>query len=384
MASKNGWGVRVGVTASFIASVAAGLLVAASPVVAAEYVYGAWVPASEYLTRVALPKAFDIIAKETKGAITWKVVPGGQIADPKSTFQAVQDGLMHSGLGISTYVPNLVPSLNTIYSTVVFGDDIVAATGGALETLTLNCPSCLAEFRKLNTVPLAGWTSSPYQLACRTPVKSVADLKGKRVRATGGNTELVSMLGAVPVGATLVEAVGLLQRGGIDCQFGVAGWLKTFGYGEFAKYVTENPLGMTGPAVGLMLNRDAWTKFTPDQKRLHLRAAAQISADLATGQFVIENEEIMEELKKTKGLIVAASPDKEFDAIAARFDTAQRDRNIETAKKFGVQNPAAIIDAYAAARKKWSALSKEIGRDTGKFAAALQREVYDKVDISKF
>ena len=60
--------------------------------------------------------------------ITWKLIPGGQLADPKTSFQAVQDGLMQGGLEISTYVPNLVPSLNTIYSTIVFVDDTVAAS----------------------------------------------------------------------------------------------------------------------------------------------------------------------------------------------------------------------------------------------------------------
>src|SRR6185436_18573039 len=140
--------------------------------------------------------------------------------------------LMQGGLGISTYVPNLVPSLNTIYSTVVFGNDTIGASAAAVETMTLNCPSCLEEFRKINAIPLSGWTSSPYQLACTSPVRSLADLKGKRVRATGGNAEMVKSFGAVPVAATLVEAVGLLQRGGLDCQLGVHAWLKIFGYAD--------------------------------------------------------------------------------------------------------------------------------------------------------
>src|SRR5690606_9422080 len=150
-------------------------------------------------------------------------------------------------------------SLNTIYSTIVFDDDIVAASGAALETVLLNCPSCKAEVDKHKMVPLAGWTSSPYYLTCRSPVKSLADLKGKRVRATGGNTGLMEQMGAVPVAATLVEAVGLLQRGGLDCFFGVVGWLKTFGYADVAKNVTSTPLGLTGPAMA-MISRASWDK----------------------------------------------------------------------------------------------------------------------------
>jgi len=368
-----------------VAPVVFGLAIAlsASASSAAELVYGSWPPASEYLNRVTLPKVFADIAKQTNGAITWKLVPGGQLADGRATFQAASDGLITAGLGIVTYAPNTIPSLNAIYSTVVFGDDVVAATGAAVETITLHCPSCIAEAKKLNLVLLSGWTTSPYELACREPVKSLADLKGKRVRATGGSTELMAMAGAVPVSATLPEAVNLLQRGGLDCQFGVHTWLKTFGYADFAKNLTDYPLGITGPAIGLLMNRDAWNKMTADQKKIHLRASARISAELAIGQFMIENEQILNEMKQTKGLQVLKVTDPAaWKAVADKYDAAQRDKNIADAKKFGVANPAAVVDAYAQARKKWAGLSKGIGRDIDKFTDAIWNEVYSKVDPS--
>ena len=369
-----------------IAAIVAGLTMAlnVSAAAAVELVYGSWPPAGEYLNRVALPQAFAGIAKDTNGAVTWKLVAGGQLADPKATFQAAGEGLMQAGLGIATYVPNLIPSLNAIYSTIVFGDDIVAATGAAVETMTLNCPSCIAEFKRANLVPLSGWTSSPYMLACRDPVKSLADFKGKRVRATGGSAELMSMGGGVPIAATLPEAVNLLQRGGLDCQFGVHTWLKTFGYADFAKYITSYPLGMTGPAIGLMMNRDSWNKLTAEQKTVHLKYAARISAELAIGQFVVENDEILNALVKEKGVQVLKVTDtKEFEALVDKYDKAQRAKNIADAQRFGVSDPASIIDAYAAARKKWAGLSKSIGHDIDKFADAIWREVYAKADPSK-
>jgi TRAP-type C4-dicarboxylate transport system substrate-binding protein len=346
---------------------------------AQELVYGSWIPAGEYVNRVSLPKVFETIGKETNGAVKWKLVPGGTLADPKTTFQAVHDGLMAAGLAIPSYVPSVVPAAFTIYSTIVFGDDNVATSAAALETLTLHCPECIAEMKKLNAVPLSGWVAGPYYLACRSPVQSLVDLKGKRVRGVGGYNELLTMLGAVPVGATLVEAVGLLQRGGLDCQLGTHGWLKVFGYGDVVKTITDQPLGMTGPAIGLMMNRDAWNKFTPDQKKVHVRAAARLSALQSLGQFVIEEEEVLAELKKTKGISMAKAAAKDFDAVAAKYDKIQRERNIENSTKLGVKDPAAIIDAYAAARKKWGALSKGIGRDVDKLTAAIQREIYDKV-----
>src|SRR5205823_8022854 len=142
-------------------------------------------------------------------------------------------------------LPNVIPSVYAIYSTSIFGEsDPVAASAAALETMYLHCPSCLEELRKQNSVNLAGWTTSAYVLTCREPLKTMADLKGKRVRATGGNAEMLKMAGMVPVGATLVEAVGLLQRGGLDCQHGIIDWVRTFGYGGVAKYGMDYPLGL--------------------------------------------------------------------------------------------------------------------------------------------
>ena len=351
---------------------------------ATELVHGAWPPAPTYMNAVTLPKAFKAIEEETKGEIKWKLVPGGQLADPKSTFQAVQDGLMAAGLGISTYVPNLVPSLNTIYSTIIFDGDVIPASGAAMETLTLNCPSCIEEFKKINSVPLAGWTSAQYYLQCTTPVAKLEDLKGKRIRGTGGNNALWQMAGAVPIAATLPEAVTLLQRGGMDCQHGVMSWLKTFGYADFAKNVTDYPLGLTGPAIGMMLNRDVWNKFTPAQKQVHLKQAAYISAAQAIGEFTLDNEKHFKEVQDTKGVkLIKPSDPQAFAELVAKFDKVQRDQIVADQKKFGVADPGAIIDNYKKNLVKWQGLTKDVGRDIDKFSDLIWREIYSKVDPSK-
>jgi TRAP-type transport system periplasmic protein len=362
---------------------AAAALLPTRPLLAAELVFGSWTPAQEYQNRVAMPELFRNIEKDTGGAIKWKLIAGGQIADAKATFTAVKDGLMQAGLGIVTYVPNAIPSVYAIYSTNIFGEsDPVAASGAALETMYLRCPSCLEELRKQNSVVLAGWTTSAYVLTCREPLRTMADLKGKRVRATGGNAEMLKMAGMVPVGATLVEAVGLLQRGGLDCQHGIIDWVRTFGYGDVAKYIMDYPLGLSGPALGILMNRDAWKNFTPEQKKVHVKHGAWLSAKMAIGNFIISNEEALNTVVKDKG-VQLVKVGNAFDAIPENYKKVQRETNIATAKGFGVQDPAVIIDHYEQAVERWRPVSKQIGRDIDKFTEVLDREVFSKVDPDK-
>ena len=362
---------------------AAAALLPTRPLLAAELVFGSWTPAQEYQNRVAMPELFRNIEKDTGGAIKWKLIAGGQIADAKATFTAVKDGLMQGGLGIVTYVPNAIPSVYAIYSTNIFGEsDPVAASGAALETMYLRCPSCLEELRKQNSVVLAGWTTSAYVLTCREPLRTMADLKGKRVRATGGNAEMLKMAGMVPVGATLVEAVGLLQRGGLDCQHGIIDWVRTFGYGDVAKYIMDYPLGLSGPALGILMNRDAWKNFTPEQKKVHVKYGAWLSAKMAIGNFIISNEEALNTVVKDKG-VQLVKVGNAFDAIPENYKKVQRETNIATAKGFGVQDPAVIIDYYEQAVERWRPVSKQIGRDIDKFTEVLDREVFSKIDPDK-
>jgi TRAP-type C4-dicarboxylate transport system substrate-binding protein len=366
------------------AALLGGTLAAAPASAQTELVYGNWTPPREYQNVHVMPDLFKNIEKETNGAIKWKLIAGGAIADGKGTFAAVKDGLMAAGLGIVTYTPNTIPSVYAIYSTVILGhNDVVAATGAALEVIYQRCPSCLEEFRRNNSVPLGGWTSSAYLLACTSPVKSPADLKGKRVRATAGNAELMRAAGGVPVGATLVEAVGLLQRGGIDCQHGIADWLRTFGYADFAKHVTDHPLGLTGPAIGFVLNRDVWNKFTPEQKKVHVKYAAWMSAKQAIGNFLIANEEALGAIMKDKGVQLVKVDAKEWDAVTTEFRKGDRERNIAAAKGFGVANAGAIIDDYERTIEKWRAKSKDIGRDIDKFTNVLMSEIFSKIDLDK-
>lgn len=358
------------------AAVALGL---AAPASAQHFVYGSWVPAADWLNSTALPEMFRRVEEATGGAVTWELIPGGQLAGGVDTMTAIQDGVMDAGLAIANYTPNLLPSLAILYGTAVEGNDPVAAAGAAAETMLLNCPSCLAEAAAINQIPIAGQAGAPYVLMCREPVRTVDDIKGKRVRASGASLEMLNMAGAATVSASLVEAVSLLQRGGLDCVAGVGEWLRTFGYGDFAKYVTDFSFGVSAPAISFMMNRDAFHSMSAEGKAATLRAAPYVTAEMTITNFIVRNQQAMDEQIATNGVQMIEATDS-FAELLRAYKAKELDINKAKGAEFGVEGVETFVGKYLELVEKWRGISADVGLDVAKFEQALWDEVYSKVD----
>jgi TRAP-type C4-dicarboxylate transport system substrate-binding protein len=345
-----------------------------------DLVYGSWVSPKHPVMSVALPHLFKGVAADTNGAVNWKMVAGGQLVNGRGTLAGLRDGIIDAGMSIPSYTPKALPATNSVFSSLVFGDDIVAAGGATAETVMLNCPQCLAEFRKNKTVFLGGYSASPFMLMCRDPIKNLAELQGKKVRSSGGGVYLMKLAGAVPVAMSPAQATTALQRGSIDCVLGAPSWLRSYGYQDVAKHIIQYPLGMVGPVLSMLINRGTWKKMTMDQKKAHLRYAPRVVAHSVITSYLLRDESILAAAKKVGVTLYPGG--KEFDDLVARRQKVQRKQNVDNARKFGVKNPEAIADAFEAALVKWRKLSRDIGRDVGKYEAALKREVYDKLDIN--
>ncbi|KAA2316342.1 C4-dicarboxylate ABC transporter substrate-binding protein [Pseudooceanicola sediminis] len=365
--------MRKTLSAALITVLGTGAALAETPI------YGSWPPASDYLNTDTLPAAFAQIDADTDGAIQWELIAGGQLSDARGSLAAVGDNLMQGGLIIPVYTPEAMPSLTLLYSIVVPGDDPVAVAGAAAQTIFLDCPSCLDEAKDNQALPLGGFASASYRLMCTRPVATMQDLAGMRVRATGGYGEMAALGGATPMSVTLPEGVSLLQRGGLDCLMAAREWLQTYGYGEYAKYVTDLPLGVAAPAVGFLINRDMFLDMTPDQQAAHLRASALITAQHTIGNYVLRDQSSFEAQQADQG-VKLVEPGADLIAMVDGFAETDRARLIENGKTLGVADPAALIDTYLANVEKWRSLSAEVGTDVDAFAAALWDEVFSKVD----
>ncbi len=362
--------------------VAVAAALAASPASAGDLVYGSWLGVKNATNTKGLEPYFEQVKQATNGEITWKMVGGAQLANGPATPEAVGSNLMDAGLVMAPYQPRMLPATNLIFSQSLIGDDYLASVGAMNEVVMLGCPQCTEEYARNNAVAFAGYGTSPYRFMCRGDVKTIEDLKGKKVRASGGGVNIVELIGATPVSMPPSEATSALERGTIDCVLGAVAWLTSYGYMDVSNSVIDAPMGMGGPPLMMYVNRDVWNNMTPEQRAAHIRHAPDlVTTTTFDAQIAVDRATI--EAAKAKG-IVFSDGGEPFHKIMVERDKVQYGLNAENARTAGVAEPDKILDAYLAAYEKWKGIiDNEVGDDREKFREALWREVYAKVDPEK-
>lgn len=127
--------------------------------------------------------------------------------------------------------------------------------------------------KKFNTKLLAIGANTPQVFWCRVPVKSLADIKGKKVRVFNKTmTDFIQAVGGTTVTIAFSEVVPALQRGVADCAVTGSFSGNTGGWGE----VTTNifPMVMGWSITYESVNLDSWKKFDPRVRAFFLKEFA--------------------------------------------------------------------------------------------------------------
>ena len=355
---------------------AAGAITASAA--AEDYVFGSWFGVNHSINEEGLAPYFEMLADETGGEVTWDLVPGAQLASGPGTPEAVGNGLMDGGIAIAPYQPRMMPATNFIFSHSLPGDDSLAATGAMNETVMLGCPQCREEYHEIGAIGYGGYSTTPYVFMCRDMVESVEDLRGMKVRASGGGVNISEIAGATPVSMSPAEATSALERGTLDCVLGAVSWLRSYGYMDVVESVVDSPMGMGGPPILMFINQDSWASMSPEMRAAHIELAPDLVAGAAYDGQVVIDEQIVAAAKEDGVAFVPGGED--FAQLMVERDEQQREINLTNAADAGVEGAQEILDHYVAAYDKWQRLLEEQGHDRETFRRLLWEEVYSKVD----
>lgn len=112
---------------------------------------------------------------------------------------------------------------------------------------------------------------------CNSPIKSVADLKGKKVRVQGvSQGDIIEALGGIAVTIPFAEVVPALQRGTVEC--GITGTMPGFkaGWHEVVTHVINMPVGFTVSFTAVSLN--VWNQLDDKTKAFLTEEAKKMGA----------------------------------------------------------------------------------------------------------
>jgi len=347
-----------------------------------EYVYGSWNGPKNVVLTEGVGPYLDAVKKDTGGSMDWKLIAGAQLFGGRATLAGIQNRVADAGGPvIPAFTRKALRTANVVYDLVNASEIPVAMAGATAETYHLDCPECKADFDKNNTVFIANYASPRFNLLCGKPVKTAEDVKGLKIRVVGALGRYLKSLGAVPVGGPPTKAVQAMQRGNLDCIAGPASWLKSFGMWDITESILDAPLAIQPTPSAMVINKDVWKGLTRKEREVMLRHAPRLIANITINGYMAEDREVRAEAAKRGIAITKAGKDilgplavhkKNEPAVIAAV-----------ARKEGVKNPEAIIEAHTANVAKWEKIHAETGDDVDKFAQALWDEVFSKLDPDK-
>jgi len=326
---------------------------------------------------VILQRAFAELAKETKGTLTFKLFPGGQLLSGPGTLKGIQDGVVDAGFVVPSLNLGELKRIAIIPDLLPWAHNSYAATAAAMETILLDCESCKKEQADLNVWFLGGIGPTNWNIMCSKPVASLADFKGRRVRVTGSSaTRMIRALGGVAVQMSPPEIGPALSGGQIDCAVGPNAWLADYSLWDSVKQVIALELGVYHGLGLFVTNRKTFAEMTPEQKKAYLAISLKYAV-LGTDNYA-DLQRQMRETAKKRGVQIW-TPTKDFDEALAKFRATDVPNVVSDFKARGTTDAQQVVDTHLANLKKWDAIVAKVGHSEAALVKAMNDEIYSKL-----
>lgn len=262
-------------TALGVAAVAAGVLAALSPVTvkAADFKLTASashppvVPWVKTIQDFVVPESVKR-AKALGHDIEWTEAYAGALYNFENTLEGIADGLGDLGWVGTLWEPNKLPLQNVTF-VMPFVTGNVKLAADIQNALHRDIPAMKEAFLKNNQVYLGPQTIDDYVVISKTPINTLADMKGKKFYAPGASAAWLKGTGAIGVNGGLPVYYNGIQTGVTDGAVVPVTGIVPFKLHEVAPYIVNVGLGggMTG---ALTMNKDTFDKLPPELQQMFI------------------------------------------------------------------------------------------------------------------
>ncbi len=205
--------------------------------------------------------------------IRWKEAYAGSLLKPMQMLDGVKDGIATIGYVPSVFYPDKLP-LEQLSFYVPFVTTDVVLVSTVMAKLHKELPEFAAQYHKFNQVRIAGSGVDSYELLTTFPVKTVEDLKGKKIGTGGVALSWLQGLGATGVQSNMMEYYNSIKSGVYQGTIIMPSTFRAMKYPEAAPYVTKVGFGAQY-AVVLSVNKDVFDKLPPQLQKILLDVGAR-------------------------------------------------------------------------------------------------------------
>jgi len=283
----------------------------------------------------------DFVEKRSGGSLRIRPSWSGALLSAEHSMIELRHGVVDIGLITPIYVKggaHLIRIQSGFYS----GVDSIEEQVELYHCLADDNPQFERELEGLVVLAVQGG-SLPGFITRDRPVRSLADLKGMRIRAPTELLPVLQKLGVDPVNMPMGEVYSALAKGVIDGVIAPEDTFKSLHFAEVARYFAalKIPRGAY-PARAMGVSR--WRRLTDDQRTVLREGVAVWEEALAR-----ENRRSLaegQELARTSGIVsVAMSPadQAEFDALYI----GEAAGNAEALDRYGIDGRSVFDTARA-------------------------------------
>jgi TRAP-type C4-dicarboxylate transport system substrate-binding protein len=174
--------------------------------------WAVFTPDSEVTFRTVMKPFAETVQRETANAVVFDLFPNGALGrNPGQQPQMLLDGVADLAWVIPSYSPGRFPDTEVLELPGMFRD----LREASLVSTILAGQKTLHDYNDFYVVGL--WGTAPYSIHTNFPVHSIADLKGKTIRASSKNeSAALRAFGAVPIGMPVTEIPEAISRGTIS------------------------------------------------------------------------------------------------------------------------------------------------------------------------
>lgn len=323
----------------------------------------------------------ELLPKVSEGRLTATIL-GPEIVKLPGMRDGIKSGLVDMGLFLPAYFPADLPEINLVGDMAFLGKN-PQAMGAAMTEYIATCADCQAELKKLGVVYASSHSTNTYNILSKSPIKSLNDIKGKRLRVGGPQfSRWVQALGGTPVSVPTGETFEALSQGTIDGTIASPADVVSFRLNEVISNITDVNLGTYHSTISHAIRLDKWKSMSVADRKAAVLTSSSTSA--LTTQRWADIAAKGKSMAKDSG-IETVMPENSILEATSNFVTADLKSAVTTAQaRHKISDAGAKLERFRALVAKWEKIAADNGNDPVKIGDAMAAEIWASVDFNAY